>query len=467
MSIRQLSKTSLRDRSASVERALRHPPSWLVRLGLALGLLVLGVRAGLASAPFMAPGGDIVGWSRLPPARCVLCNVAVPPQTATGPTHHTLTPEDYAALLLQHMALDDELGQMQMVQFVGLTPTPDAIQMINAQGAGGVLFFAANIQSASQIRSTNAQLQQIAPIPLLLAVDQEGGYVNRFLNIVGPLPTASSLPNPSAARARGEQDASYLHDYGFNLNLAPVVDVGESNPQLYGRTFGSDPNRVTTMAAAYMEGLQQSGQVTACLKHFPGLGDTDTDPHIGLPVLNRSRADWERIDLAPYRTLLKTEDVQAIMVSHEMIPAVDPLLPTTLSPKVIDDTLRGELGYDGVVITDSLYMGALNAHWSIAQAAVLAIKAGADIVIGPYNPEVVQETKDVLKQALATGELTRARIDTSVRRILTLKIHMGLIRMPQQQQSSQQALAPRNSGLAQQAAWMPAWVRQERQGIAA
>lgn len=462
MSIRQLPKplaASPREWRAGVKRALRHPPAWLVRLGLVVGLLVLALRAGLASAPFMAPGGDIFGWSRLPPAHCTLCNVRLP-QSTTANQQRVWTPAEYAALLTQYMTLDDELGQMQMVQFVGLAPTPDAIQMISEQGAGGVLFFASNIQSADQIRSMNAQLQQMAPIPLLLSVDQEGGDVNRFQSIIGPLPDAASLADPNAAYARGKQDASYLHDYGFNLNLAPVVDVGTANPQLYGRTFGSDPLRVAAMASAYLTGLQSSGQVTGCPKHFPGLGGTTTDPHIGLPVLYRSRADWVRIDLEPYRALLKTQDVHAIMVSHEMLPAVDPRLPTSLSPAIIDGTLRQELGFDGVVITDSLYMGAINVHWSVAQASVLAIKAGADIVIGPYNPDVVQETKDALKQALASGVLTHARIDASVRRILTLKIQMGLIPLPQPRRT-QGALAPAGGRPAQQAAAVPAWARHE------
>ncbi len=458
MSIPHLPRILPRTWRTGAERALGQPPAWMVRPGLALGLLVLGARASFASATFMAPGGDIRGWSQLPSARCALCHVALPPRASSGQDQHAWTAATYAGVLLQRLSLDDELGQMQMVQFEGLTPTPDAIQMINAQGAGGVLFFQANIQSASQIRTMNAQLQHMAPIPLLLAVDQEGGYVNRFLDVVGPLPTASSLANPAAARARGKQDAGYLHDYGFNLNLAPVVDVGTSNPQLYGRTFGTDPTRVGAMAAAYMEGLQQTGQVTAVPKHFPGLGDTTTDPHLGLPMLTRSRADWERIDLAPYRMLLKTEDVRAIMVSHEMLQAVDTRLPTTLSPAVIDGTLRGELGFGGVVITDSLYMGALNAHWSIAEAAVLAIKAGADVVIGPYNPEIVQETKDALRQAIAGGVLTRERIDTSVRRILALKLQMGLLPLPRQP-AAQHTLAPQGSRAARETAWLPAWAR--------
>jgi beta-N-acetylhexosaminidase len=143
-----------------------------------------------------------------------------------------------------------------------------------------------------------------------------------------------------------------------------------------------------------------------------------------------------------------------------MLQAVDARLPTTLSPAVIDGTLRGELGFGGVVITDSLYMGALNAHWSIAEAAVLAIKAGADVVIGPYNPEIVQETKDALRHAIAGGVLTRERIDTSVRRILTLKLQMGLLPMPRQP-AAQHTLTPQGSHAARETAWLPAWARRE------
>ena len=344
----------------------------------------------------------------------------------------TPTPEQYAATLLQHLTLDEKLGQMLIVQFSGLQPTPDAVQMMRAQGAGGVLFFGANIHSADQIRSLTTQLEQLGSIPPLLAVDQEGGMVNRLAPIVGPVPPASSLHATQAAEAQGKQDATWLHEFGFNLNLAPVVDVGTANPQLYERTFGSDPDTVAALAGAYLAGLQQSGQVTGTLKHFPGLGDTTTDPHIGLPSLSRSKAEWERIDLEPYRVLLKGEDVRAILVTPELIPAVDPTYPAPLSPALINGVLRGELGFGGVVITDSLYMSALNTTWSVPQAAILAIKAGADIVIGPSNPQMVQEVMDAFKQALADGTLSQASIDTAVTRILALKIRMGLIPLQHQ-----------------------------------
>ncbi len=399
----------------------------LRRPGLFLALVILGVQSYLASAAFMAPGGSIIGWSQIPKAQCVVCQVpkSVPP--ASG---QPLTPSAYAAILTQRLTLDQELGQMLVGQFDGQTATPEAIEMLNTQGIGGVILYASNIASASQIRALNAQLGQLASIPPLLAVDQEGGTVNRLLDLVGPVPAAADLTDTQQAKAQGEQDAAWLHAFGFNFNLAPVVDVGTANPQLAGRTFGSTPERVTAMASAYLEGLQTSGQITGCLKHFPGLGDTTTDPHLGMPVLNRSLAELEQIDMQPYRAMLKTEDVRAIMVSHEMIPAVDSQLPTSLSPAVINGLLRHDLGYNGVVITDSLSMDAISARWPVPDASLLAIQAGADIVTGLIGPQVIQQTLDTLENAVSSGQLTRQRIDASVQRILTLKIDMGLIPMP-------------------------------------
>lgn len=419
---------------------IRRPHPRLIQLVLIAGLVLLGVRAALASVTFMAPGGAILGWSDQPVVHCTLCNVPVPPESPdqTQP----LTPEAYAEILTHRLSLDEELGQLMMVQLAGQDISPDAVQMINAQGAGGILFFAANIQSGPQIQSLTAQLQKIAPVPLLMSIDQEGGAVNRFYGLVGPLPSAASLTTTAQARQQGQYDATLLHRYGFNLNLAPVVDVGTTNPELSSRTFGSSPTHVATMAEAYLEGLQQSGLVAGCLKHYPGLGSTATDPHVGMPVLHRSRASWESTDLAPYRALLKNGNVRAILVSHEMIPAVDPNLPSSLSPTIIDGVLRHELGYNGVLITDSLYMGALNQRWSVSQAIVLAIIAGADIVIGPYNAQMVQDAKNALKQAINAGKLTRARINTSVQRILALKIRMGLIPLPKQATSSPTPATP-------------------------
>ncbi len=390
-----------------------------------LGVAALLVHANLASAQFIQPGMGIPGWSFVEQARCIACQVASAPNA-----QHILTAGEYADLLMGRMTLDEKLGQLIIVQFAGQTATPEALRMVTDQGVGGILSFAANIQTGDQTRAMTSDLQHAAAIPLLMSVDQEGGLVNRFRALIGSQPGANTMTTSAIAYQRGQHDAQLLQTYGYNLNFAPVVDVGTVNPQLLDRTFGSNPQTVATLAGAYMAGLQDSGAVTACLKHFPGIGATTTDPHLGLPVLTRSRADWERIDLAPYRTLLATGNVHAIMVTHEMIPAVDKQYPSSLSPAVIDGELRQKLGFQGVVITDSLIMGALNNRWTVAQAAALAIEAGADMVIGPQNAQVVAQVKDALKAALSSGKLSQARIETSVKRVLTLKITMGLLPIP-------------------------------------
>jgi beta-N-acetylhexosaminidase len=397
----------------------------VTRLALALGLALLGVRAGFASAQFMLPGGIIVGWSQPPQVVCTLCKLK-PPDSLQAQT-----PAEYAAYLAQNMSLDDALGQMIMIQFYDSGVSPELQQMITNQRVGGALLLGRPVQPVDQ--TLNPQLQKLASIPLFMAIDEEGGYVNRFQYVAGHLPGASELTTPAQAQAAGEQTANLLYTYGYNLNFAPLVDVGIPDPnyQFIGRTFGEDPTRVATLAGAYLDGLQASGQVVGTLKHFPGgLVATGADPHQVMPVLNRSRADWEATDLAPYRTLLATGNIHAIMVSHEIIPAVDPNLPTSLSPVVITDTLRHELGFDGVVVTDDLHMQALNTRWSVWDAGVLAVRAGADIIGQMATSDEVKNTLDALKRAINSGQITRARINDSVRRILTLKIQMGLISMP-------------------------------------
>ncbi|HEU5367400.1 MAG TPA: glycoside hydrolase family 3 N-terminal domain-containing protein, partial [Ktedonobacterales bacterium] len=237
---RRAEQTRRSQRTARLPRFQASP--WLVRLALMIGLIALGWRASSASSNFMEPGGYIAGWSRLPVARCEFCNVPRP--TATTTAEQPLTPEQYAATLLPNLTLDEKLGQMMLVQFAGLQPTPDAVQMLSGQGAGGVLFFTSNISTRDQVRSLTTQIQQLSPfpraIPPLLVTDQEGGTVNRLISMVGPLPPASSLKTPQQAEARGVQDSGFLAELGFNLDLAPVVDVGTANPQLYERTFGSN-----------------------------------------------------------------------------------------------------------------------------------------------------------------------------------------------------------------------------------
>lgn len=351
-----------------------------------------------------------------------------------------LTPTQYINLLIQNMSLDQKLGQMMIVQFVGPSYSLDLSTMISQYNVGAVLIFAANsnIQSKPQLKGLIQQMQSASisssGIPMTVAIDQEGGTVDRLINLDGPRPSATSIGetgNPINAYNEGVRDASDLSSYGINLNLAPVVDVNNVyNPQMYLRTFGNNPTTVTQMAEAYLKGLQKSGKVLGTLKHFPGLGDVAADPHVTVPHLNRSVSDLMKIDWAPYRAMIQQGNVYSVMVTHEIVEAVDNSIPSSLSYKLVTGILRNQLGFQGVVITDSLTMEGILAYYTEAQAAVLAVEAGDDVLMGASTPSDVAAMITGLKQAVNAGQISQQRIDDSVRRILMMKYTMGLLHIP-------------------------------------
>ncbi len=362
-----------------------------------------------------------------------------PAPGASATATPALTPVQYINDIIQNMTLDQKLGQMMIVQFVGSSYLPDISAMINQYNVGAVLLYTTNnnIISRPQLTGLIAQMQHDSMqngIPLAVAIDQEGGYVDRLVDLDGPRPSAMSIGasnDPNKALAEGIRDAQDLASYGFNLNLAPVVDVNTVyNPQMYGRTFGSTPDIVTRMASAYLQGLQQSGKVFGTLKHFPGLGDVATDPHVGVADVYRSKSQLEAIDWAPYRALIQQGNVHAIMVTHDVLHAIDASAPSTLSAKVVTGILRDEMGFQGVVMTDSLTMQGLTAFYTESQAAALAVEAGCDLLMGASSPQDVASMIQGIKQAYNSGAISMQRIDDSVRRILLLKYELGLLTIP-------------------------------------
>jgi beta-N-acetylhexosaminidase len=344
--------------------------------------------------------------------------------------------------MIAGMSLDEELGQMMMVEFSGTSMNADLQYMLVKEHAGGTILYASNVQTTDQVAALDAASEGLAKIPLLISVDQEGGNVNPLQPITGDRPSAQSIGatgDPNMAQRQGVSDGQMLKKLGINVNLAPVVDVQSlTNDQFDAssmagfeeRMYGSTPQTVSAFAGAYLTGLQAQG-VIGCLEHWPGLGGDGIDPEDALPVLKQSRTDLNTIDFAPYKTLLARGNVDMILSTHEVVPAYDPNLPASLSPTMIDQVLRHDLGFQGVVITDGLYMGALN-HWAVPQAAVLAILAGNDIILGPWTHTQLQAVLDALNAAVASGQITRARIALSVQRILALKITYGLLQIPAQ-----------------------------------
>jgi beta-N-acetylhexosaminidase len=341
---------------------------------------------------------------------------------------------DYVNGLISHMSLDEEIGQMIMAGFLETQISPGLLTQLKQYHVGSVVFYAWNITGNDQVIQFTHDLQANADLPLFIATDQEGGGVNRLLAIDGPLPSASQIGatnDPNYAKQRGQHDASELARLGINVNFAPVVDVmNTTGGALGGRTFGSTPAQVTKMAGAYLSGLQQSQQVVGTLKHFPGLGDVPTDPHEVLSTLNRSESDLEKIDWAPYKALIATGQVKMIMSTHVVLAAIDPTRPASLSAPVLTGILRDKLGFNGVIVTDGIYMKSLAAHYSFDQIVLDAVEAGNDIICSTYSIESTAEAERVIHQAVTDGTITKQRIDDSVRRILLLKLQYGVLSMP-------------------------------------
>jgi beta-N-acetylhexosaminidase len=336
------------------------------------------------------------------------------------------------------MTLDQKLGQLIIVEYLGNSYTGTGLQyMIANQYVGGFLYqesnhnFASPYDVISNVAAFSKQAMNDAKIPLLIGTDQEGGLVNRLYIFHGYLPSAAEMAasgNPQTANSQGSLAAKWLLQLGINADLAPVVDVHTVDPPVLAtRMFGRDPNTVATYAGAYLNGLQLDG-VAGCLKHYPGLGAITSDPHLGLPTVNRSLAELENIDLAPYKLMIQADHPAMIMSTDVLMPAIDPALPAELSPKTINGILRNQLGYNGVVITDGLYMQGISGRWTLSQAAVLSIMAGDDLLEGPYSPSQVAVVAAALKQAIQQGKLTIDRIDQSVERILLMKVQYGIIK---------------------------------------
>lgn len=338
--------------------------------------------------------------------------------------------------------LQEKLGQLILVGFRGLHPDACAGVARLAQDGriGGVLLFdqemavpgqgRRNIESPEQVRELLAFLQAKAPLPLLTAVDQEGGRVNRLKPDYGFPPSISHqelgrLDSPDETYRRAAETAATLAAAGFNLNLAPVVDL-DANPlnpiiQGKGRSFSADPEAVARHASAFVR-AHRDRRVLTCAKHFPGHGSAAGDTHAGLVDVT---ATWQERELIPFQRLIAAGECDVIMTAHVFNRRLDPNRPATLSPAVIDGILRGRLGYDGVVVTDDLEMKAIADHYGLEESVPRAIEAGADLLCFgnnlSYDPDIAAKALTVLTRAVESGRLAEARIDASCRRVLALK----------------------------------------------
>ena len=370
----------------------------------------------------------------------------------TGASPTPVSDSDLASKLVQGMTLDEKLGQMVIVEFYGSTLNADLIHMISINRVSGVLIENknSNAQTRQQLVTLNQDMQGQAHIPLFISTDYEGGIVNELRQITGERPSEASIGathDPTVAYNAGLNAAKDLTSLGLNVNFMPIVDVltNPNNPGLPMRTFGSDPKLVTDMGRAYLKGLTD-GDVVGCLKHFPGLGSASIDPHYSLPYMNRSLATLESVDFVPYTTLINEGVVPMVMVTHILNPQLDPNLPTSLSPKVVTDLLRDQLHFNGVIISDTLWMGGISNTYSLSQAAMLAINAGTDLILGPRGLQDTVTMLTNLKQDVTSGQISMDRINASVQRILEMKLHYKILTHDKAQQLIDNGEAVRQGG---------------------
>ncbi len=379
--------------------------------------------------------GMLATGSLLTETQAVAQPIATAVLPTPPPTQHQLTAAEYAKDILANLSLNDKIAQMIMMQIDNPTLTDNQLTMLSYH-VGGILFYGLAMVSSPQLTALTDDLSAHAYLPLFIATDQEGGVVNRLYPIVGDRPSELQIGQSGStaqALAAGQQTAADFAPFGLNMDLAPVIDTQIPGADNATRVFSSDPTVVASMADAELIGIQQSGKVVGVIKHFPGLGAASTDPHLGLPIVYKTEAQLNADEFVPYRMLLKTGNVRAIMVTHELLPLIDPNLPSSLSPTIITGILRHDLGFQGLIVTDDLKrMDAISQFGDIAHRALLAAEAGADILMGPATPNDVQETIDVIAGAVQSGQMPESMINAAVTRILTLKIELGMIPLPKQ-----------------------------------
>lgn len=312
-----------------------------------------------------------------------------------------------------------------MCGFMDKTPNADILTLIRDYHIGGIIYFRRNIGSAEQVYSCSAALQRAAAEPLLIAIDQEGGMVARIEDGITLMPGNMALGatrNPKGVRQAAVIAGAELRHLGINMNFAPCVDVNNNpaNPVIGVRSYGESPLLVSELGSAAAAGYQEAG-VAATIKHFPGHGDTDTDSHLALPAISHNRERLAAIELLPFQQIIEA-GVDAVMTAHVVFKAYeDEAIPATLSENILTGLLRGELNFDGVIVTDCLEMNAISQTVGVGPGAVQAVKAGADLILVSHTFNWQVEAIEAVIQAVMQGEISEERIDASVQRLAQLK----------------------------------------------
>ena len=351
------------------------------------------------------------------------------PVTYESVAQSELSPEEKVDKLVANMSDADKVGQLLMIGIHGKTLNDDAKFMLNEYRVGGIILFDRNMESKDQVKSLITDINKTGKsaglTPLFIGIDQEGGAVARMEDQLIKVPPAEELGKEPIEQAvsLAKQSGTELKDLGFNINFAPVADLGLT----YGRSFSTNPDEVVRYASAVGKAYDEAG-LWYSYKHFPGIGKTDVDLHADTSVVPVSKETLLNEDTKVFVDLIKQSkpNTYAIMVSHAMYPQIDPDHPSSLSKAIITDWLRMDMGYNGVVVTDDMDMGALAKHYTFGDMAVQSILAGSDILLVCHEYEHMQEAYNGLMKAVKDGRISKERLDESVKRILLMKMSRGM-----------------------------------------
>lgn len=351
------------------------------------------------------------------------------PVTYESVAQSELSPEQKVDKLVANMSDADKVGQLLMIGIHGTTLNDDAKFMLNEYRVGGIILFDRNMESKDQVKTLIADINKAGKsaglTPLFLGIDQEGGVVARMEDQLIKVPPAEELGNAPIEQAASlaKQSGAELKDLGFNINFAPVADLGLT----YGRSYSTNPDEVVRYAGAVGKAYDEAG-LWYSYKHFPGIGKTDVDLHADTSIVPVSKEALLSEDTKVFVDLIKQSkpNTYTIMVSHAMYPQIDPDHPASLSKTIITDWLRKDMGYNGVVVTDDMDMGALAKHYTFGDMAVQSILAGSDILLVCHEYEHMQEAYNGLMKAVKDGRISKERLDESVKRILLMKMSRGL-----------------------------------------
>lgn len=339
------------------------------------------------------------------------------------------------------LPFEEQVGQFFFIGLPGTEVDAEARELIEEIKPGGIILFGRNVETAEQVRKLLDDSRALVPTPLLCGIDQEGGLVDRLREVFPPMPSARALRQHgdlAGVRTLGRVTGELLRMLGLNINFAPVMSIitqerSQLTNGLYSRSFGSSPGEVLGYTTVYMRGLQGKG-VLGCLKHFPGIGAGTVDSHIEMPLVPLSRDDLLAQDLAPYIELFQREDdrVRVVMVSHGGFPFIDIkkgttgglIEPASISSGIVTKLLRQELGYNHLVVTDDLEMGAIAKQFEIEDASVRAFAAGEDMLLICATPETIRRGYRALLEAAREQRISERRMQESLSRIAETKALM-------------------------------------------